>query len=95
MRDKNPMKPVSALSAEKNTTDVAGSREPKAFTLRPKISADSTMPIHCRHRQITYIHTYNRAYIYTGSFKKFEHLLLWPPRSPDLIPCDFFPMGIR
>ena len=27
--------------------------------------------------------------------KRFEHLLLWPPRSPDLTPCDFFPMGIR
>ena len=24
-----------------------------------------------------------------------QHLLLWPPRSPDLIPCDFFPMGMR
>ena len=22
--------------------------------------------------------------------KRFEHLLLWPPRSPDLTPCDFF-----
>ena len=30
-----------------------------------------------------------------GPSKRFEHLLLWPPRSPDLTPCDFFPMGIR
>ena len=22
-----------------------------------------------------------------------QHLLLWPPRSPDLTPCDFFPYG--
>jgi hypothetical protein len=25
-----------------------------------------------------------------GLSKRFEHLLLWPPRSPDLTPCDFF-----
>ena len=25
--------------------------------------------------------------------KRFEHLLLWPPRSPDLTPCDFFLWG--
>ena len=25
--------------------------------------------------------------------KRFEHLLLWPPRSPDLTPCDFFIWG--
>ena len=24
-----------------------------------------------------------------------QYLLLWPPRSPDLTTCDFFPMGIR
>ena len=30
-----------------------------------------------------------------GLSKRFEHLLLWPPTSPDLAPCDFFPMGIR
>ena len=32
--------------------------------------------------------------IIQGLSKRFEHLL-WPPRSPDLTPCDFFPMGIR
>ena len=25
-----------------------------------------------------------------GLSKRFEHLLLWPPKSPDLTPCDFF-----
>ena len=33
---------------------------------------------------------YIYIYIYTGSFKIFEHLLLWPPRSPDLTLCNFF-----
>ena len=28
-----------------------------------------------------------------GLSKRFEHLLLWPPRSPDLTPCDFFLWG--
>ena len=28
-----------------------------------------------------------------GLSKRFEHLLLWPPRSPDLKPCDFFLWG--
>ena len=28
-----------------------------------------------------------------GLSKRFEHLLLWPPRSPDLTPCDFFLRG--
>ena len=28
-----------------------------------------------------------------GPSKRFEHLLLWPPRSPDLTPCDFFLWG--
>ena len=28
-----------------------------------------------------------------GLSKRFEHLLLWPPRSPDLTPCDVFPWG--
>ena len=28
-----------------------------------------------------------------GLSKRFEHLLLWPPRSPDLTPCDFFLCG--
>ena len=28
-----------------------------------------------------------------GLSKRFEHLLLWPPRSPDLTPCDFFLLG--
>ena len=28
-----------------------------------------------------------------GVSKRFEHLLLWPPRSPDLTPCDFFLWG--
>ena len=28
-----------------------------------------------------------------GLPKRFEHLLLWPPRSPDLTPCDFFLWG--
>ena len=46
-------------------------------------------------------HTYAVAsctdtwYDIQGLSKRFEHLLLWPPRSPDLTPCDFFPMGIR
>ena len=36
----------------------------------------------------------NYIYIYIyihiqGLSKRFEHLLLWPPRSPDLTPCDF------
>ena len=34
------------------------------------------------------------VYIYIqGLSKRFEHLLLWPPRSPDLTPCDFFLWG--
>ena len=28
-----------------------------------------------------------------GLSKRFEHLLLWPPSSPDLTPCDFFLWG--
>ena len=28
-----------------------------------------------------------------GLSKRFEHLLLWPPRSPDLTPCDVFLWG--
>ena len=33
-------------------------------------------------------------YIYIqGLSKRFEHLLLWPPRSPDLTPCDFLLWG--
>jgi len=24
-----------------------------------------------------------------------NHILLWPPRSPDLTPCDFFSLGVR
>ena len=28
-----------------------------------------------------------------GLSKRFEHLLLWPPRSPDLTPCDFLLWG--
>ena len=28
-----------------------------------------------------------------GLSKRFEHLVLWPPRSPDLTPCDFFLWG--
>ena len=28
-----------------------------------------------------------------GLSKRFEHHLLWPPRSPDLTPCDFFLWG--
>jgi len=24
-----------------------------------------------------------------------NHLLPWPPRSPDLTPCDFFLLGVR
>ena len=28
-----------------------------------------------------------------GISKRFEHLLLWPPRSPDLTPCDIFLWG--
>ena len=31
--------------------------------------------------------------IIQGLSKRFEHLLLWPPRSPDLTPCDFFLRG--
>ena len=31
--------------------------------------------------------------IIQGLSKRFEHLLLWPPRSPDLTPCDFFLWG--
>jgi hypothetical protein len=31
--------------------------------------------------------------IYRAFQKRFEHLLLWPPRSPDLTPCDFFLWG--
>ena len=30
-----------------------------------------------------------------GISERFEHLLLWPPRSPNLTPCDFFLWGIR
>ena len=32
-------------------------------------------------------------YFIQGLSKIFEHLLLWPPRSPDLTPCDFFLWG--
>ena len=32
-------------------------------------------------------------YIIQVLSKRFEHLLLWPPRSPDLTPCDFFLWG--
>ena len=28
-----------------------------------------------------------------GLSKRFEHHLLWPPRLPDLTPCDFFLWG--
>ena len=38
--------------------------------------------------------TSKRCIIYIqGLSKRFEHLLLWPPRSLDLTPCDFFLWG--
>ena len=44
------------------------------------------------------IYIYIYIYIYThthtqGLSKRFEHLLLWPQRSPDLTRCDFFLWG--
>jgi hypothetical protein len=37
---------------------------------------------------------YIYIYIHTqGLSKRFEHLLLWAPRSPDLTTCDFFLWG--
>ena len=35
----------------------------------------------------------NTADLIQGLSKRFEHLLLWPPRSPDLTPCDVFLWG--
>ena len=32
-------------------------------------------------------------WIIQGLSKRFEHLLLWPPKSPDLTPCDVFLWG--
>jgi len=34
-----------------------------------------------------------KTMIIQGLSKRFEHLLLWPPRSPDLTPCDVFLWG--
>ena len=38
------------------------------------------------------VSSYIKIYI-QGLSKRFEHLLFWPPRSPDLTPCDFFLWG--
>ena len=40
----------------------------------------------CRHKEPD-------VYNIQGLSKRFEHLVLWPPRSPDLTPCDFFLWG--
>ena len=41
-----------------------------------------------------YIYIYIYIYTHTQSLsKRFEQHLLWPPRSPDLTPCDFFLWG--
>jgi hypothetical protein len=38
----------------------------------------------------THKHTHTLTHTYIqGLSKRFEHLLLWPPRSPDLTHCDF------
>ena len=58
------MKLFFHCKCRKNNTDIAGSKEPKAFTLRPKILTDRTMPIHCRYRHITYTHIIIHIYIY-------------------------------
>ena len=42
-------------------------------------------------KSIWFLHNETRRPLYIqGLSKRFEHLLLWPPRSPDLTPCDFF-----
>ena len=45
----------------------------------------------CRGKAVSV--TYCECVIIQGLSKRFEHLLLWPPRSPDLTPCDFFLKG--
>ena len=57
----------------------------------------------CRERVVTYSecvcvaivirHAKHVGHIIQGLSKRYEHLLLWPPRSPDLTPCDFFLWG--
>ena len=53
-------------------------------------------PVHIRLWIITYSPHSNMtvcSHNIQGLSKRFEHLLLWPPRSPGLTPCDFFLWG--
>ena len=51
----------------------------------------------CLNKEVHGTRTYVLEVVHTsfiqGLSKRFEHHLLWPPRSPDLTPCDFFLWG--